>query len=160
MLKMQVCSKTNKPLTERQETVVGDRGQYAHLMTVRKNLEGLLLHGSCKSTIRNRRFRRSTLELKIRMFSTVQHSSESQTDLSSGSLSPLGTEQFRDEITKGLNPFETKRCIHAYMNNPHTFLYCMAFNFAEIKSVNQTAVYCKSTEKKTLAHSSYNDNNQ
>src|SRR2546425_11699593 len=94
------------------------------------------------------------------MFSADQHSSENQTDLSSRSLSSLGTEQFRDEITKGLNPFETKRCIHAYMNNPHTFLYCMAFNFAEIKSINQTAVYWKSTKKENLAHSSYNDKHQ
>src|SRR2546425_2684263 len=99
--------------------------------------------------------------MKIRMFSTTQLSSESQTDLSSRSLSSLGTEQFRDETSKGLNPFETKRCTQAYMNNPHTFLYCMAFNFAEIKSIDQTAVYWKSTEKrKNLAHSSYSDMHQ
>ena len=134
MLKMQVCSKTIKPLTERQETVVGDRGAVCSFDHHQKNLEGLLLHGSCKSTIRNRRFQRSTLELMIRMFSTAQLSSESQTDLSSRSLSSLGTEQFWDETTKGLDPFETKRCTHAYMNNPHTFLYCMAFNFAEMKA--------------------------
>src|SRR3989442_5084982 len=93
------------------------------------------------------------------MFSADQHSSESQTDLSSRSLSSLGTEQFRDEITKGLNPFETKRCTHAYMNNPHTFLYCMSFNFAEIKARTKQRFVGKA-QKKTLAHSSYNDKHQ
>src|SRR3989442_15769578 len=114
MLRMQVCSKVKKPLTEKQETIVGDRRQLAHLMISRKTLKGLSLRVTCKSVVRNRRFQKSALEMKIRMFSTAQHSSESQTDLSSRSLSSLGTEQFRDESTKGLNPLETKMhsCIH------------------------------------------------
>src|SRR2546421_9314042 len=94
------------------------------------------------------------------MFSTAQHSSENQTDLSSRSLFLLGTEQFRDEITKGLNPFETKRCTHAYINNPHTLLYCMAFNFAGIKKHKPNSGLLEKHRKKTLAHSSYSDKHQ
>src|SRR2546425_2348144 len=103
-------------------------------MTVRKTLKGYCCMDHASRQSETEGFRSQHLRLKIRIFSADQHSSESQTDLSSRSLSSLGTEQFWDEITKGLNPFETKRCTHAYMNNPHTFLYCMAFNFAEIKA--------------------------
>ena len=40
MLRMQVCSKAKKPLTEKQEMTVSDGGQFAHLMIIRKTLKG------------------------------------------------------------------------------------------------------------------------
>src|SRR5256885_2258157 len=92
------------------------------------------------------------------MLLTAQQTLENQTDLNSDSLSPLGTEQLRDESTKGLNLIETK-CIHAYMNNPHIFLYRTAFNFAEIKAWTKQR-FIEKHRKENLAHSSYSDKQQ